>query len=131
MRTLLLCLVLCLSHGCQDACEAQCASLDTFFEACADALEEAGVLLVCYDDEVEAFEDGSIDPTHARTCTDGPDYRRSCMRVSHARANALPTGENLDRLDACESMSDWAKAVERKDCAAAAAAWADGEHARR
>ena len=123
MRPFLLCFLLTSLTGCRDACEARCDDLEAFYSACAGVLEEAGALLVCYDDEVEAFEDGSIDPTHARACTDGRDYRRSCLRVSHARANTLSAGENSARLADCDRPTAWSRAVSARDCEAAAAAW--------
>ncbi len=123
MRSFFLCLFLALVPACRDACEARCDELEDFFGECADVLDEAGALLVCYDDEVEAFEDGSIDPTHARACTDGKDYRRSCLRVSHARANTLSATENAARLAACDQPTAWSRAVANRDCEAAAAAW--------
>lgn len=123
MRVALLTLFSTLGVACHDPCEERCANLAEFYDACGAELDDAGVVLVCYDDEVEAFEDGSVDPTHARACTDGRDYQRSCMRVSQARGRALRPKENQSRLQECSQRDDWYEAVEDLDCDDAIDAW--------
>jgi hypothetical protein len=102
--------------GCNDACEQRCEPLETFYDDCADELESAGVLLQCYDDEVDAYEDGSLDQAYARACTDGTDLADSCLRVSRARAAALEADDNADRLKRCQQEDPWIRAVRRGDC---------------
>lgn len=105
--------------GCNDACERRCMPLEDFYEACAAELDEAGVVLQCYDDEVSAFDDGSLDPAYARACTDGQDLVDSCLSASRARAAALDPEENAERLEACEQKDPWIRAVRKRDCAGA------------
>jgi len=102
--------------GCNDACERRCEPLEAFYEDCADELDAAGVVLQCYDDEVDAFEDGSLDPAYARACTDGRDLADSCLRASRARAAALGADDNADRLSRCQDNDPWIRAVRRRDC---------------
>jgi hypothetical protein len=109
--------------GCRNACEADCQALPDFYEACADELADAGYPLWCYD-EVEAHPDGTIDREHRRECDDGRDARDSCLHISHARADALPKGDNDDRLEECADETDLDRAIREGDCEAAIAALA-------
>ena len=102
--------------ACNDACEHRCQPLEAFYDACESDLDEAGVVLQCYDDEVDAFEDGSLDPAYARACTDGRDLADSCLRASRARAAAMGADDNADRLQQCERNDPWIRAVRRQDC---------------
>ena len=96
-------------------------------ERCAAELDAAGVVLVCYDDQLTAFPDGSIDPAAARACTDGQDYAASCLSASHAQANALSGPDNADRVRACAKEEPWIRAVRSGDCQGAIDAWLDRE----
>ena len=122
MRPLLLLLPLAGLLACNDACERRCLPLEDFYEACGEALDEAGVVLQCYDDEVDAFDDGSLDPAYARACTDGQDLVDSCLSASRARAAALGPEDNAARLRECERKDPWIQAVRKQDCEGAIAA---------
>lgn len=126
-RLLLLMLLPLLGLACNDACEQRCDPLQDFYERCAAELDAAGVVLVCYDDQLTAFPDGSIDPAAARACTDGQDYAASCLSASHAQANALSGPDNADRVRACAKEEPWIRAVRSGDCQGAIDAWLDRE----
>ena len=109
--------------GCNDACERRCAPSGEFYTDCAGALEEAGVVLRCYDADVEALDDGSLDPADARACTDARDYALSCLHATRARGRALNNEENDARMKECAERDPWFRAVEAGDCEAAIDAW--------
>jgi hypothetical protein len=102
--------------GCRDACEQECFALDEFYEACEDDLEAAGYPMACVDEGVEAYPDGTIDREHSRECDDGRDARQSCLRMSHARAEALTPSENEARVAQCAEETTWDEAVVALDC---------------
>lgn len=105
--------------GCRDACEQRCFAVKDFYEACEEELEQADFPMPCYDEGVEAYPDGTVDREHRRECDDGRDAHQSCLRVSHARAEAMSVENNNSRLEECEEGDEFDVAVDALDCESA------------
>ena len=105
--------------GCRDACEQRCFAVKDFYEACEEDLEQAGFPMPCYEEGVEAYPDGTVDREHRRECDDGRDAHQSCLRVSHARGQAMSVVDNDTRLEECKDGDEFDDAVEALDCEAA------------